>query len=119
MFGNCRHICWHICIFYQTHKAKLKMQKRHNHDQTLNDYWLPENRLVENKYVTIPFPFQQISSPEFLYEKMMNLNDLIGYLNTWSATQRFINKNKFNPTEQLEEDLANVWENIESEKKLT
>jgi SAM-dependent methyltransferase len=89
------------------------------HDRTLNDYWLSENRLVEKEYETIPFPFQQISSPEFFYEKSMSLNDLIGYLNTWSATQRFINENKFNPTELLKKDLTNVWNDIDAEKKLT
>jgi SAM-dependent methyltransferase len=89
------------------------------HDQTLNDYWLPENRLVEKEYATIPFPFQQINSPQFFYEKPMKLDGLIGYLNTWSATQRFINENKFNPTEQLREDLLSVWKDVDLEKKLT
>jgi len=89
------------------------------HDETLNNYWLPENRLVEKEYATIPFPFQQISSPQFFYEKTMNLNDLIGYLNTWSATQRFINENQFNPTEQLRKDLLPVCKDMDLEKKLT
>lgn len=88
------------------------------HDQTLHDYWLPENRLVEKEYATIPFPFVQISSPEFFCEKTMNLKDLIGYLNTWSGTQRFITANNYNPTRQLEKDLIDIWNDGEADKKI-
>jgi ubiquinone/menaquinone biosynthesis C-methylase UbiE len=88
------------------------------HDGTLGTYWQPQNRLVEKQYATIPFPFQPIPSPKFYIEKVFNLKELIGYFNTWSATQRFINDNKFNPTEELEEDLNKVWTNTESKKKL-
>lgn len=91
---------------------------QHFHDHTLNDYWLAENRLVEKGYATIPFPFQLISSPDFFCEKRMNLHDLTGYLNTWSATQRFINQQGFNPTEQVMKELAKVWEDASLEKTL-
>jgi ubiquinone/menaquinone biosynthesis C-methylase UbiE len=89
------------------------------HYQTLGDYWLPENRLIEKGYTTIPFPFEEISTPEFFYEKMMDLNDLIGYLNTWSATQRFINQNGFNPTSGICEKLKIFWNKPDLQKKLT
>jgi SAM-dependent methyltransferase len=88
------------------------------HYGTLNDYWLSENRLVEKKYTTIPFPFQEIGSPEFLCEKTMTLDDLVGYLNTWSATQRFIRQNGMNPTEQIREELQAEWANA-SQKRVT
>jgi ubiquinone/menaquinone biosynthesis C-methylase UbiE len=90
----------------------------HFHYHTLNDYWRPENRLIEKEYTTIPFPFQQITPPDFFYEKKMNLDELIGYLNTWSATQRFIDKNKFNPTDQLQEKLNAIWKDRSEEKTL-
>ncbi|HSY77938.1 MAG TPA: class I SAM-dependent methyltransferase [Bacteroidia bacterium] len=89
------------------------------HDDTLGTCWLPPNRMVEKGYTTIPFPFEQIVIPSFRIEKTMNLQDLIGYFNTWSATQRFIQEKKFNPTEKLEKDIRKVWGNIELEKKLT
>lgn len=92
---------------------------RHYHDHILGDYWLPENRLVEKEYKTIPFPFQEVLSPGFFSERMMTLEDLTGYLNTWSATQRFINEHKFNPAEQLRKELISVWGEKGSEKKLT
>ena len=90
----------------------------HFHNEILDAYWLAENRLVEKEYTSIPFPFQPISCPEFFSEKEMNLYDLIGYLNTWSATQRFITERNFNPTDQLLDQLKMVWKDPYAVKKL-
>ena len=81
----------------------------HFHFEVLDDYWLPENRLVEKKYTTIPFPYEKISNPSFSYSKEMGLNELIGYLNTWSGTQRYIAQNKHNPTDEVYNKLAKIW----------
>lgn len=89
------------------------------HDDILGTYWLPENRLVEDKYSTLPFPFAKIETPAFSCERSMNLDEFIGYLNTWSATQRFIVQNQFNPTEQVRKELLPVWGDPLQEKKLT
>ncbi|MES2780497.1 MAG: class I SAM-dependent methyltransferase [Bacteroidota bacterium] len=83
------------------------------HHGILNDYWVAENRLVEKEYTTIPFPFCEISHPDFFSYKQMNLVDTIGYFNTWSAVQRFIAKNNHNPTEELGKELQAVWGNPE------
>ncbi len=83
---------------------------RNYHDQTLGNYWLPENRLVENRYQTIPFPFATIDAPEFEYEKPMRLDEIGGYLDTWSATQRFIDQNGYNPTEKVLRELSKTWD---------
>lgn len=91
---------------------------KHFHDHVVGKFWLAENRLVEKGYTTIPFPFTEIKSPAFAYDKLLTLDELIGYFNTWSATQRFINENNFNPTEKLRQELNTLWSEG-SEKKLT
>ncbi len=48
----------------------------------------------------------------------MNFEEFIGYLNTWSATQRFIAKNGVNPTDELRGRLLGLWGKREEEKKL-
>ncbi len=82
---------------------------RNLHNSTLGDYWLPENRLVELKYSTIPFPFELIDAPDFYLEKELTLEELIGYLNTWSAVQRYLAKNQTNPTDALADELISYW----------
>jgi SAM-dependent methyltransferase len=98
--------------------AEIDPVVKHFHDHTLGEYWLAENRLVEARYTTIPFPFPEIPAPEFIYEKRATLDEVIGGFNTWSATQRFINTNGFNPTEKLREELKALWPD-NSEKTLT
>jgi SAM-dependent methyltransferase len=88
------------------------------HNITLHDYWLAENRLVEQEYKTIPFPFESIQSPDFFYEKEIDLSGLIGYLNTWSATQRYIEKNKVNPITIQEPKLESLWKEAALKKTI-
>lgn len=79
------------------------------HDHVVGDFWLPENRLIEQEYKTIPFPFNQITPPSFTIESTLNLNDLLGYFRSWSATQKFMDKYHKNPLEQLKKDLLPYW----------
>jgi hypothetical protein len=81
-------------------------------------YWPPERKHIESEYRTIPFPFAEIEPPPFCLEKQWNLGELLGYLNTWSATQRFISQNGFNPLEKLADRLAGVWVDPESKKRI-
>lgn len=92
---------------------------RHFHDDTLDTYWLYENRLIDGGYNKIPFPFQRIAAPEFNMQKDFSLPDLLGLLRTWSAVQSFINTNGYDPVSELEPDLLSAWQNPGEEKTLT
>lgn len=81
-------------------------------------YWPPERKHIELGYRSIPFPFAEIKPPSFSLEKQWNLGELLGYLNTWSATQRFISQNGFNPLQQIADRLAGVWGDPESKKRI-
>ena len=86
------------------------------HDEVVGPYWLPESRIVENEYRGLPFPFTAVPMPTFFCERTMSRSDLIGLLRTWSATQRFINANGFDPLVAVEEELASVWPDEASRK---
>lgn len=75
------------------------------HNDILNDYWLEENRLVEHGYRDIPFPFEEITCPALYSKRTMTLEDILGYLHTWSAVQRYIEANNKNPIDQIREEL--------------
>jgi len=79
------------------------------HYTTIGDYWLPENELIDQEYATIPFPFHPVESPDFFLERTMNLDDFIGYINTWSACQRFIAEKEYNPADSLRTSLQDIW----------
>lgn len=77
---------------------------------TLDAYWPPSRRLVEQGYRTLPFPFaEEIALPELHMETHWTLAQLLGYLGTWSATSRYIAANGRNPLEPLGAALARVW----------
>lgn len=77
--------------------------------ETTGPYWDAERKYVDEKYQTIPFPFKEIKSPVFTMEYEWTINELEGYFNTWSALQKFIEVNDYNPVPQLIEQLRPFW----------
>ncbi len=67
----------------------------------IGPYWDPERRYLDEKYATIPFPFEEIQTPHFEISLQWPLEHLKGYLSTWSAVQRFISHNHKNPIDLL------------------
>src|SRR5437868_6193508 len=57
------------------------------HTEFLKDYWDAERKYVDDRYVDIPFPFDEVVTPQFNYTVNWSLQSLEGYLNTWSALQ--------------------------------
>ncbi|MBC7875088.1 MAG: class I SAM-dependent methyltransferase [Ferruginibacter sp.] len=72
-----------------------------HHFQVLGKYWDSERKYVDDNYTTIPFPFEEIKCPEFRMQYEWTIEELEGYLNTWSALQKFIVVNGFNPVDKL------------------
>lgn len=84
----------------------------HIHDfyfNALHGYWHIERNYVDTGYANLPFPYTGMDCPQFYIETSWRLEDLIGYLNTWSGLKKFISVNKSNPTDKLREDLRRVW----------
>ncbi len=77
----------------------------------LDAYWEPERKLVETGYRTIEFPFPDLSVPSFDMRAMWTIDDLIGYLGTWSPLKRFRNERGFDPLEAIVPKLRAVWGN--------
>jgi ubiquinone/menaquinone biosynthesis C-methylase UbiE len=84
--------------------------------QTIHSYWDPERIHVDEQYKNIPFPFEEIKNSGFVTKLKWSLKTLEGYLNTWSAVQKFIKQQKRNPVTQLINDIKKeVNENMEFE----
>jgi SAM-dependent methyltransferase len=82
-------------------------------------FWPPERILVEEGYRTIPFPFTEIVPPTIDMETRWDLDALLGYFSTWSATNRFIKANGYNPLERLNTELSTVWGERERTRTVT
>lgn len=80
----------------------------HYYSDVVGEYWPAERVLVE-KFEDLPFPFSQIEAPAFAMVAEWTAEQLLGYLGTWSATQRFIAGEKRQPLEEIETELRQVW----------
>ena len=79
------------------------------YSNALSGYWDPERKYVDEHYDTIPFPFTKIASPEFKVEAWWTLEELIGYLNTWSAVKNFIKANSYDPVPAAINKIKPLW----------
>lgn len=57
--------------------------------QTVGFYWDKERRYIDEGYMTIPFPFNELERPDFSMNYEWRLAHLIGYLSTWSAVKHY------------------------------
>lgn len=79
------------------------------YQQVLGPYWPPQRMHVESGYRDLPFPFQQIKVPTFTMAKQWSLAQLLAYLDSWSATQKFRLEKKYNPVEIVMDELETAW----------
>jgi hypothetical protein len=79
----------------------------------LGTYWDKERIYIEEKYLTIPFPFEEIECPHFSKEYSWSFSQLIGYLKTWSAVKHYQKEKNQNPVDLIKKDLETHWKSDE------
>lgn len=82
------------------------------YSETLDGYWDSERRFIDENYRTIPFPFEEIPHPEFRIRNKWNREQLLGYLNTWSAVKHYRDMHEINPVDLLLPELPD-FETVE------
>lgn len=87
-------------------------------ENVIGPCWPPERYWVGNHYADLPFPFLEQKSPTFRMEARWRLEDLLGYLGTWSSTQRFIDQNGYDPVPELGARIASLWDKPGSAKEV-
>lgn len=105
---------------YETFRidAAIDTVMDHFYDEVVGSYWPPERRYVEQGYRTLPFAFEEIHAPAFELEISWTLEQVMSYLGTWSAVQRFRKARGFDPVRELQPRLAACWSRPEEGKRL-
>lgn len=88
------------------------------YSQVVGDYWPPERRLLEAGYRTIPFPFHEVAPPRLEMACDWRLDQLFGYLGTWSATIRYRRALRRDPLMEIAEDLEAAWGDSETPRRV-
>jgi ubiquinone/menaquinone biosynthesis C-methylase UbiE len=85
----------------------------HFYYKIVGPYWDAERRYIDEKYQTIPFPFQEIPMPFFQMDYDWTLEQLLGYINTWSAVKHYEKQQGVNPVNALAKELGKLWQDQE------
>ncbi len=72
-------------------------------------YWPPERDIVESGYRDIRMPVPELAVEEFEMYASWTAADMLGYMRTWSATQRYISERGDDPTMGFCAELAAAW----------
>lgn len=86
--------------------------------ETVGPFWPPERHWVEEGYRTLPFPYQELDAPGLALTAHWSLPELLGYLSSWSATQRFLEARGHDPIPDLAAELAPHWGSPEARRPI-
>ena len=78
-------------------------------DQTMGPYWDERRRWVDEGYHTIPFPFAELTPPTLELHKVWTLDQLGGYLRSWSAVASYVREHGKDPVAPFLGRLGKVW----------
>ncbi len=79
------------------------------YEPILGRYWPPERKLIEDRYATIEFPFEELPSPPFEMTAHWKLAQLVGYLGTWSSVEKYRAAQGSDPLALVKSDLSAAW----------
>lgn len=82
---------------------------RRFHEEVLHRFWPERIQYVHDRYTTLPFPFEPIAAPELEMSAELNLAEMLAFLDTWSAAQRYFEERGTRATEEIAAELAAEW----------
>jgi SAM-dependent methyltransferase len=89
------------------------------HHAILGPLWPPERAHVDAAYRTLPFPWPEIVAPSHCIEESWVLDELTGYLETWSAVSAYRRKTGEDPLSLVIHDLRAAWGPPEDRRRVT
>ena len=95
---------------YITAEIDAVVEKLYN--GIVGPYWDKERKYIEESYQTIPFPFQEVETPQFVNTFSWTFEHFVGYLKTWSAVKHFIKQRGYDPLDDIYEELSYSWGNV-------
>jgi len=78
---------------------------QHFYRHVIGPYWPPERHHVETGYRDLAFPFERIKTPNLTMNVEWTLNQLLGYLRSWSASARYHSATGIDAVNELSNEL--------------
>ena len=78
-------------------------------NQVIGEFWPRERSYVDTAYTTLPFPFDEIEAERFEMRAEWTVDQMLDYLLTWSATQRYIKHYGKDPRDVIADQVRALW----------
>jgi len=90
----------------------------HFYWETLTGFWPERIHYLEEGYKTLPFPFEEIQPPNFEMEATWSVDNLIGFLGSWSAVRKLVEAQGKAAFEEQVKALEGVWDENSNKRKI-
>jgi ubiquinone/menaquinone biosynthesis C-methylase UbiE len=97
--------CYANCSVSPTVDAVIE----HLYDATLGACWSPERRLVDEGYASLELPFTPVASPAMELRVDWHAQQLLAYLTSWSAAQRYHRETGRDAIAAIADQLIAAW----------
>ena len=78
-------------------------------EDILGPFWGENASLYFNRYETLPFPFREIEAPLFHTLVAHSKSDLLSFLRTWSAVEKYRLRFDSDPLALIDQELEDAW----------
>jgi SAM-dependent methyltransferase len=77
--------------------------------EIVGDYWPPERVMIEEGYASVTMPGTPVAAPMLQMQLDWRVENMLGYLRTWSACKRFESDHQRDPVDDIEAALRSAW----------
>lgn len=87
--------------------------------EDIGRFWPAERQLVDSGYRELSFPFEELNAAPFWIEADWCLQELLGYISTWSAVRQARQKGEELIITNFANDLASIWGDPDERKTVS
>ena len=97
------------CYFLPSVSPEVDAAVSRLYYEILRGYWPERVKLVEERYESIPFPFEEVARWALPMVGRWGLPRLVAYLGTWAAVERYESQMRREPIEEVRRELEAAW----------
>ena len=97
--------CYETCQVNETCDAIVETL----YSDIVGEFWPPERVTIEQGYSEVHMPGEPVHAPAFTMSRDWRVPDMLGYLRSWSACQRYETQKGSDPVEEIAAGLTSAW----------
>ena len=90
----------------------------HFYWETLSGFWPERIHYLEERYTTLPFPFEEIEPPLFEMQATWELGNMVGFLASWSAVRNLVKAQGESAFDEPVKELERIWKKGQANRNI-